>query len=65
MNNDDDLSRAGWEAHGSAQRAAWLGATPLQRLRWLEEAIAAAFRTGALPRPTADPRPADDPPRIR
>jgi hypothetical protein len=33
------------------QRERTLAATPDQRLAWLEEAIALAYRTGALPRP--------------
>jgi hypothetical protein len=40
----------GWEAHRREQREAWLWATPGQRLAWLEDAIAFAYRAGALPR---------------
>lgn len=40
----------GWEAHAQRQRSAWLSATPAQRLRWLETAVAFAARVGALPR---------------
>ena len=42
----------GWEQHRLDQLQREADATPLQRLQWLEEAIAFAFRTGALPRPT-------------
>lgn len=42
----------GWNAHRSEQRAGELAATPLQRLEWLEEAIAFAFLAGALARRT-------------
>ncbi|MEX1046356.1 MAG: hypothetical protein WD757_03295 [Actinomycetota bacterium] len=40
----------GWEKHRLDQLRRESEATPLQRLRWLEEAIAFAFRAGALPR---------------
>lgn len=40
----------GWEAQRRAQVAGWLTTTPAQRLAWLEEAIAFAYRAGALPR---------------
>jgi len=42
----------GWEAHRRDQRRRVALATPLQRLRWLEDAIIFAHRTGALPRTT-------------
>lgn len=42
-----------WEAVRDAQQAAVLRATPAERLAWLEEAIALAHRSGALPRPRA------------
>jgi hypothetical protein len=45
----------GWAADRSEKLDLWLSATPDQRLRWLEEAIILAHRTGALPRPD-DPR---------
>lgn len=41
---------ATWEERRRAQLTVGLSATPAQRLAWLEEAIAFAFRTGALPR---------------
>ncbi len=41
---------AGWEAHRREKLVAGLALTPAQRLAWLEEAIAFAHRTGALPR---------------
>jgi hypothetical protein len=40
-----------WEAVRDAQQAAVLRATPAERIAWLEEAIALAHRSGALPRP--------------
>ena len=41
---------ADWESVRLRQLTAALAATPAQRLAWLEEMIALAFRTGALPR---------------
>lgn len=38
----------GWEQHREDRLRRTASATPLQRLRWLEEAIAFAQRTGAL-----------------
>lgn len=52
----------GWEAHRRAQLVNGIEATPVQRLHWLEEAIAFAFRAGALPRPTTDLQSANDSP---
>lgn len=42
---------AGWESHRRRQLTFALAATPADRLRWLEEMIALAHRSGALPRP--------------
>lgn len=42
-------TRDGWEAHRIDQIRRTASATPLQRLRWLEAAIAFAFMAGALP----------------
>lgn len=42
---------AGFDDARAFQRERMLEATPAQRLAWLEEAIALAYRTGALPRP--------------
>jgi hypothetical protein len=42
--------RVDWESHREAQRERWRAATPAQRLAWLEELIALAWNTGALPR---------------
>lgn len=42
----------GWETHRRDQRRRVALSTPLQRLRWLEDAIAFAHLTGALPRTT-------------
>lgn len=44
---------SGWEADRRKKLALGLMATPAQRLAWLEEMIALAHRTGALPRPEA------------
>lgn len=41
----------GWEAHRIHQLTLALAATPAQRLAWLEEMIALAWRVGALPKP--------------
>lgn len=41
---------AGWEAHRVHQLTLGLAATPAQRLAWLEEMIALAWRVGALPK---------------
>ncbi|HEX6231465.1 MAG TPA: hypothetical protein VF029_07100 [Actinomycetota bacterium] len=46
--------KAGWEAHRRERLTIGLGATPAQRLAWLERAIALAHLTGALPRQDAD-----------
>jgi len=48
---DCDLS---WEGHRLHQLTFGLAATPAQRLAWLEEMIALAHQTGALPRRRAD-----------
>lgn len=50
----NDAWGAGWEAHRRRQLTLGLRATPAERLRWLEEMIALAYRTGALPRPRKD-----------
>jgi hypothetical protein len=39
-----------WDANDEHKLAMALRATPAQRLAWLEEMIALAFRSGALPR---------------
>ena len=49
--NDRDDWPSGWEAHRRAQRIRMSEeTTPAERLAWLEEMIALAYRTGALPR---------------
>jgi hypothetical protein len=45
-----DNWEAGWEAHHRHQLTLALKATPAQRLAWLEEMIALAYRVGALPK---------------
>jgi len=47
--HEDDWA-AGWEGHWRRQLTLALAATPAQRLAWLEEMIALAHRSGALPR---------------
>jgi len=44
----------GWESHRRRQLTSALAATPADRLRWLEEMIALAHLSGALPRPRSD-----------
>ncbi len=44
---------ASWEANRRRELTMGLDATPARRLAWLEEAIALAHLTGALPRPHA------------
>lgn len=51
MTREDAQMMSGWEQHRRDQLQRTSSATPLQRLRWLEEAIAFAVRAGALPRP--------------
>jgi len=58
---DDETARepgddwqADWEAHRRHQLTMALAATPAQRLAWLEEMIALAWRTGALPKRRPD-----------
>jgi hypothetical protein len=47
----EDPWETGWESHRRRQRLRFaLDATPAERVRWLEEMIALAHRTGALPR---------------
>jgi hypothetical protein len=50
---DDRTWPVGWEDARQLQLTRALEATPAQRLAWLEEMIAFAHRTGALPRPDA------------
>ncbi len=40
---------AGWAGAERFRLERWLDATPAERLAWLEEAIALAWRSGALP----------------
>ena len=40
----------GWEEHRAERIVSGLHATPAQRVRWLEEVLAIAYRVGALPR---------------
>ena len=39
-----------WDANEAEKLTLGLRATPAQRLAWLEEMIALAYRSGALPR---------------
>lgn len=47
---DEKDWQCGWEDARRRQLTAGLEATPVQRLAWLEEMIALAHRSGALPR---------------
>jgi hypothetical protein len=44
-----------WESHRLRTLVLALDATPAQRLAWLEEVIALAYATGALPRAPSYP----------
>jgi hypothetical protein len=60
MNDSDEPPANDWQAddwESSRRRALTiaLGATPAQRLAWLEEAIRIAFASGALPKPRSEP----------
>ncbi|MBI3288755.1 MAG: hypothetical protein HYZ74_04475 [Elusimicrobia bacterium] len=57
---DESDWKCGWEDTRQRQLVAGLEATPAQRLAWLEEMIALAHRSGALPRAT---RPRQSPQR--
>ncbi|MBN2359394.1 MAG: hypothetical protein JXR83_08060 [Deltaproteobacteria bacterium] len=46
----DGIWDRGWEEQRRRQLLAHAAATPAQRLQWLEEMIALAHRTGALPK---------------
>jgi hypothetical protein len=48
--SDEDW-QADWDSHARWQLSAGLAATPAQRLAWLEEMRAFAYRQGALPGP--------------
>jgi hypothetical protein len=60
MKASDDRPVDGWEDHRREQLLSVMTTTPLQRLRWLEEAIAFAFKAGALPKKSVDPSPEPD-----
>jgi hypothetical protein len=45
-----DQSSDGWAENERVRLTLGLDATPAERIAWLEEAIALAYRTGALPR---------------
>ena len=47
---DEKDWECGWEDARRRQLTAGFDATPAQRLAWLEEMIALAHRSGALPR---------------
>ncbi len=50
MANKIDEDWGSWEANDEQKLILALRATPAQRLAWLEEMIALAYRSGALPR---------------
>ena len=47
---DEERWRVSFEENRRAQLETWLSATPAERLRWLEQAIELAHRSGALER---------------
>lgn len=47
-----DMWEADWEATRRRALTKGLDVTPAERVRWLEEMIVLAHRTGALPRPS-------------
>jgi len=51
---DENDWECGWEDARALQLTAGFYATPAQRLAWLEEMIALAHRSGALPREEND-----------
>ena len=53
---DENDWHCGWEDARRRQLTAGLDATPAQRLAWLEDMIAFAHRSGALPRKDKDRR---------
>lgn len=52
---DEKDWQCGWEDARKRQLTAGLDATPAQRLAWLEEMLALAYRSGALPRTVESP----------
>ncbi len=52
---DDNDWQCGWEDARKRQLTAGFDATPAQRLAWLEEMLALAYRFGALPRAESAP----------
>jgi hypothetical protein len=50
MRDDPRVTEGFWREHRADQVRRTASATPLQRLRWLEEAIAFAARAGAIRR---------------
>lgn len=53
--------QCGWEDARKRQLTAGLDATPAQRLAWVEEMIALAHRSGALPRKQDESGTSDEP----
>jgi hypothetical protein len=49
--SSSDWQADGWESARKRKLTLGLDATPADRLAWLEQAIALAWATGALPRP--------------
>ena len=61
---DENDWQCGWEDARKRSLTAGFDATPAQRMAWLEEMLALAYRTGALPRSEGSPallRDAPDP----
>lgn len=48
-----DSAPDAWEANRDRQLRFWMSVAPERRALWLEEAVAAAYRSGALPRRTS------------
>ncbi|MDP9330997.1 MAG: hypothetical protein M3P11_10210 [Actinomycetota bacterium] len=57
MKASEDDPGDGWEVNRRQQLVGVMTTTPLQRLRWLEDAIAFAYAAGALPQRTTEPLP--------
>jgi hypothetical protein len=50
MADDEQIAWGSWADNEEQKLTLGLRATPAQRLAWLEEMIALAYRSGALPR---------------
>jgi hypothetical protein len=50
MADEKNMDWGSWAANDEQKLTMGLRATPAERLAWLEEMIAVAYRSGALPR---------------